>query len=109
MKLQDVIKYAQKQDSKHESGKSFLEQVKVKHRDGSAFKFRFAKTEILEMHLIVYTEHNGISYFNCEDILYAKTKLMLNLFNSKGIKLSKKYKFLVEPATAELSIKKLKK
>lgn len=93
MKLQDVIKYAQKQDSKHESGKSFLEQTKVKHRDGSTFKYRFAKTEIKEMHLIVYTEHNGISYFNCEDILYAKTKPM---FNSKGRKSTKKYKFLVK-------------
>lgn len=93
MKLQDVIKYAQKQDSKHESGKSFLEQVKVKHGDGSIFKLRFAKTEILEMHLIVYTEHNAILYFNCEDIAYAKTK---PLFNSKGKKSSKKYKSLLD-------------
>jgi hypothetical protein len=72
MKLTEVQKYAEKQDKNHQAGKDFLNQVKVKHRDGSIFKLRFAKAEILEIWLIVYTEHNGILYFHCEDILYAK-------------------------------------
>ncbi len=76
MKLEQIIKYAENKDKKHLVGKDFIEQIKVKHRDSSEFKLRFAKSEILEMHLIVYTEHHGIQYFHCEDILYAKTAKM---------------------------------
>lgn len=72
MQLQEVIKIAEEKDKKLEVGKDFLGQVKVKHRDGSKFNLRFTSHEIIEMHLVVYTEHNGIQYFHCEDLVYAK-------------------------------------
>lgn len=93
MTLQQVQKYATTEDKKHTAGKSFVEQVKVKHGDGSTFKLRFAKSEIKEMYLIVYSEHNGIQYFHCEDIKYAKTK---KLFTKGGKRSRSKYKTLVD-------------
>ena len=76
MKLEAVKKYAEAKDNNHKAGKDFKHQVKVEHSDGSKFKLTHAKYEILEMYLIVYTEHHGIQYFHCEDIMNAKVKMM---------------------------------
>ena len=90
MKLHEVIKYAEKKDRNHLAGKSFSYQVKVKHSDGSIFKLKHAKTEILEMHLIVYTEHNGIQYFHGENIIYAKSAKVSKKTLKRGM-----YKMLI--------------
>lgn len=91
MKLEEVIKYAEKKDKKHSAGTDFLYKVDVKHGDGSTFKLRFAKYELIDKFLIVYTEHNGILYFYCEDLIYAKA----SEYNRQNRKY-KKYELIVD-------------